>query len=281
MKRNDLVFLIAGGAGLIAAFFGAVGAPQVEWVNAPAAIVNGVPIPREALARAVVALDADSRNPVTPEREAEVLQRLIEEELLVQHGVELGLAETDFAARRALVQSVLSLAVAERAGDDASEAELRQFYLDNRGFFAPAQRFSASIVFVRDGADAAQRSAAIRQSLASGADAANLGDPIAIPMPSGALPQAQWTRLIGPEAAAAAARLAPGDVSAPIATAGGHYIVRLNGFIAAPAAPFEDVEEQVRAEWERRADERAARAYIERLERAARIERHIERPPSS
>lgn len=279
MKRTDLIFLVAGGVGLVAAFFGAVGAPQVEWVNAPAAVVNGVPIPREALARAVLALDADSRNAVTPEREAQVLQRLIEEELLVQHGVDLGLAETDFAARRALVQSVLSLAVAERAGDDASEAALRQFYLDNRGFFAPAPRFSASVVFVRDGADANQRSASIRQSLASGASPNGLGDAIAIPMPTGALAQAQWTRLIGPNAASAAARLAPGDVSTPIATEGGHYIIRLNGFIAAPAPAFEDVEEQVRAEWERRADESAARAYIERLERAARIERHL--PPAS
>lgn len=281
MKKGELAYVIAGSVGLIAAFFGAVGAPQVEWANAPAAVVNGVPIPREAVARAVLALDADSRNPVTPEREAEVLQRLIEEELLVQHGVDLGLAETDFAARRALVQSVLSLAVAERAGDDASEATLRQFYLDNRGFFAPAPRFSASVVFVRDGADAAQRSTAVRQSLASGVSPNGLGDPIAIPMPSGALAQAQWTRLIGPDAAAAAARLGPGDVSAPIVTAGGQYIIRLNGFIAAPAPAFEDVEQQVRAEWERRADESAARAYIERLERAARIERHLPRASTS
>ena len=275
MKHSNLVFLVAGSAGLAAAFFGAVGAPRIEWADAPAAVVNGVPIPRDALARAVLALDADSRNPVTPEREAEVLQRLIEEELLVQHGVELGLAETDFAARRALVQSVLSLAVADRAGNDANDATLRQFYLDNRGFFAPASRFAASVVFVRDGADAAQRGGAIRESLAAGADPSGLGDPIAIPMPSGALAERQWTRLIGPDAAAAAARLAPGEVSAPISGGGGSYIVRLNGFIAAPAPAFEDVEEQVRAEWQRRADERAARAYLNRLERAARIERHM------
>lgn len=279
MKRSDLVFLIAGSIGLAAAFFGAVGAPRIEWANAPAAVVNGVPIPRDALARAVLALEADSRNPVTSEREAEVLQRLIEEELLVQHGVELGLAETDFAARRALVQSVLSLAVAERAGDEANDATLRQFYLDNRGFFAPASRFSASVVFVREGADAAQRSAAIREQLTAGADSNGLGDPMAIPLPNGALAERQWTRLIGPDAAAAASHLAPGEVSAPISGGGGYYIIRLNGFIAAPAPAFEDVEQQVRAEWERRADERAARAYIDRLERAARIERHLAPAP--
>lgn len=280
MKRGDLIFLVAGSIGLIAALFGAVGAPHVEWANNPAAIVNGVPIPREALERAVLALESDSRNPVTPERETEVLERLIQEELLVQHGVDLGLAETDFAARRALVQSVLSLAVAERAGDDASDQELRQFYLDNRGFFAPTSRFSASIVFVSDTPGAAARIAAIRQALSAGASATGLGDPIAIPFPSGAMDQAQWTRLIGPAAANTAARMGPGDVSAPIPTQGGNYIVRLNNFVAAPAPPFEQIEEQVRAEWERRRDEQAARAYIDQLERSARIERYPLRPPA-
>ncbi len=188
MKRADLGFALAGFVGLAAALYGAIGAPRLEWAGDAAAIVNGVPIPREALARAVLALDADSRNPVTPEREAAVLERLIEEELLVQHGVELGLAETDFAARRALVQSVLSLGDGASApAQEPSEAELRRFYRDNAGFFAPAPRFAASIVFVREGAGRADKLAAARAALASGASARGLGDAMIIPLPAGAL----------------------------------------------------------------------------------------------
>ncbi len=270
MKRPELYYLIAGALGLVAALFGAIGAPRIERTAGAAAIVNGAPIPREALARAVLALANDSRNPVTPEREAAVLERLIEEELLVQRGIELGLAETDFAARRALVQSVLSLALAERAGAEPSEAELRRFYQGNAGFFAPAPRFAATIVFFRADASA-QRIEAARSALAQGNDVR--GDPVAIPMPRAALAQAEWARLIGPEAAAVAARLAPGEVSGPIAVTGGVFLVRIDGFAAAPAPRFEAVAEQVRAEYGRRADDAAARAYIERLKRAARIER--------
>jgi hypothetical protein len=51
--------------------------------------------------------------------------------------------------------------------------------------------------------------------------------------------------------------------------------VRVNGFAAAPAPAYEDVATQVRAEWDRRADEAAARDYLERLKRRARIERAI------
>ncbi len=273
MKRADRAFLVAGCIGLAAALYGAIGLPLVERTADAAATVNGVPIPREALARAVLALASDSRNPVTPEREAAVLQRLIEEELLVQHGIDLGLAESDFSARRAIVQSVLSLAVAERAGQAPSEAELRRFYRENQGFFAPAARFAASVVFVRDGAGHAERLETARNALARGAGAQGLGDPTAISFPRSALDQAEWRGLIGPDAAAAAAALAPGEVSPSIAAAGGAFLVRLESFVAGPAPNFEAIEGQVRNEWDRRADEVAARAYIARLERAARIER--------
>lgn len=272
MKRPEIYYLVAGAIGLTAALFGAIGAPRAERVGDAAAIVNGAPIPREALTRAVLALANDSRNPVTPEREAQVLERLIEEELLVQRGIELGLAETDFAARRALVQSVLQLALAERSGAEPSEAQLRSFYRDNAGFFAPASRFAASVVFLRAGASQARIEAA-RAALSRGAAAPTLGDPIALPLPRGALAQAEWTRFIGAEAASAAARLSPGEVSAPIPASGGVFLVRVESFAAAPAPPYERVAQQVRYEYDRRADETAAAAYIERLKRAARVER--------
>lgn len=275
MRRTDVYYLIAGIAGLAAALIGAVGAPHIELVADPAAVVNGVPIPREALARATVALETDSRNPVTTDREAGVLERLIEEELLVQRGVELGLAETDFAARRAIVQSVIALAIAERAGQEPNDDELRRFYRENAGFFAPAQRFSASVVFFAAGAPR-QRIEAARQALARGASAEGLGDPVAIPFPRAALPESEWRRLLGADAARAAAAITPGQVTEPVAASGGVFVIRVDGFAAAPAPRYESVAQEVRNEWDRRADEAAVRAYLERLKRRARIERRLE-----
>jgi len=274
IRTPDVYYLIGGVLGIAVALIGAIGAPRIELAREPAAVVNGVPIPREALARAVLALENDSRNPVTAEREAAVLERLIEEELLVQHGVELGLAETDFAARRALVQSVLALAVAERAGPEPSAQELRNFYRENAGFFAPAPRFSASVVFL-EGAPDSVRVDEVRAALARGVEADMLGDPMAVRIPRAAMPESEWRRLIGADAARAAAALSPGEVSSPIRSGAGVIIVRVNGFAAAPAPVYEDVAPQVRAEWDRRADEAAARAYLERLKRRARIERRL------
>lgn len=275
MNRKDALFLAAGVIGLAAAIVGAVGAPRLELVDDPAAIVDGAPIPRAALARAVAALEADSRNPVTEDRQAAALERLIEEEVIVQHGVGLGLAETDFAARRALVQSVLALALAERAGVEPSEEALRRFHRENAGYFAGPSRFAASAVFIRAGNDARDRATAARRVLTEGADAQGLGDQTAIPMPRGARTRNEWRTLIGVDAANAAAALSPGQVTQPIPVQGGFYVLRLDAFVAAPAPPYEAVAQQVREEWDRREGEAAARAYIDRLKRNARIERRL------
>src|SRR5690606_22627739 len=69
LKTPDVYYLIAGAVGIVAALIGAVGAPRVELADRPAAVVNGVPIPQEALTRAMLALENDSRNAITPDRE--------------------------------------------------------------------------------------------------------------------------------------------------------------------------------------------------------------------
>ncbi|MGE0045637.1 MAG: peptidyl-prolyl cis-trans isomerase [Hyphomonadaceae bacterium] len=272
---SDGFYLLLGAAGLALAIVGAVGAPRLDLTQNPAAVVDGVPIPRAALARAVAALEADSRNEVTADRQAAALERLIEEELLVQHGVALGLSETDFGARRAIVQSVLALALAERAGAAPSEETLRGFYRENAGYFAGTGRYSASVVFVQGSADARERAQAARRALLAGQSAQGLGDELAVPLPTGPRSRNEWRTLLGAAAADAAAALQPGQVSEPIAAQGGFFVVRLDGFVAAPAPPYEEITQQVRDEWDRREGEAAVRAYIERLKRQARIERRL------
>jgi parvulin-like peptidyl-prolyl isomerase len=98
---------------------------------------------------------------------------------------------------------------------------------------------------------------------------------MAVQIPRAPLPETEWRRLIGAGAARAAASLSPGQVSGPVPASGGVLIVRVNGFAAAPAPAYEEVAAPVRAEWDRRADEAAARGYLERLKRAARIERRL------
>lgn len=271
---SDRLFFIAGLVGLVAAAVSAIGAPRASafGVNA-AAVVDGSAIPRDALVRAVEALRNDKRNPVTPEDERAALERLIEEELLVQRGVALGLAETDISARKAIVQSVLQLAVAERAGVEPSAQELRKFHRDNAGFFAPAARVQGSLVYIKAGANAEARVGDAEAKLKAGADASTLGDPVAMELPAAPLSPGELRTYLGVSLASAALKGKPGDVIAERSLDGAR-VLRIDGWYAAPSPRYEDVADQVRAEWDRRADEMAVRRYLERLKQRARIVRN-------
>lgn len=270
---REALFLVAGIVGLGLAAVSAIGAPDVSAFGAgAAAVVDGRPIPKEAAARAVEALRNDKRNPVTVEDERAALERLIEEELLVQRGVDLGLAETDLGARKAIVQSMLQLAIAERTGQTPSETELRKFHRENAGFFAPAARVQGSLVFVRAGPQALQRAEALRAALTKGGSSSGLGDPQALALPATPLGPNELRTYLGAGLAASALKAKPGDVIVQ-ESAEGVRLLRIDGWFAAPAPRFEEVAQEVRAEWDRRADERAVRDYLERLKRRARITR--------
>jgi PPIC-type PPIASE domain len=271
---RDALFLAAGAIGLATAVVSAIGAPKLDVFGVgAAAVVDGRPIPREAAARAVEALRNDKRNPVTPEDERAALERLIEEELLVQRGVAMGLAETDIGARKAIVQSVLQLAIAERAGVEPNEAELRAFHRDNAGYFAPAARVQASLAFVRAGEDVAARAEAAAAGLKAGKPASSVGDPQALVLPATPLGPTELRSYLGAALATSALKGKPGDV---ITQEGedGWRVLRIDGWFAAPAPRYEAVASEVRAEWDRRADELAVRSYLERLKRRARITRN-------
>lgn len=84
--------------------------------------------------RALDAVARDRRGGLTEQDRTRVLQRLVDEELLVNHGVQLGLSHRDRQVRAALVQAVIALtsAQARTAVDDDT---LSAFYRDKAGYF--------------------------------------------------------------------------------------------------------------------------------------------------
>ena len=100
------------------------------------ALVNGRPIREEDYARAVALVERDKRTEVTDEDRARVLDRLIEEELLIQRGIAIGLVDSNRAVRKAITQAMLASSVAESVSVRPSEDELRTFYVENPSLFA-------------------------------------------------------------------------------------------------------------------------------------------------
>ena len=104
--------------------------------------VNQHLIPRDAWLRAVAAVASERRTPLTDADQRHILDRLVDEELLVQHGVELGLVESDARLRSTVVSEVMAAA---RPAALFDETDQRRFYDEHRDYFAPAGHLSGSM----------------------------------------------------------------------------------------------------------------------------------------
>jgi hypothetical protein len=100
------------------------------------ALVNGKPIREDEYLNALALLAGDKRSALTDQDRAHVLTRLIEEELLVQHGVASGVVDTDRSVRRVMTQALMDSIIAESASELPTEEELRSFYEQHLSLFS-------------------------------------------------------------------------------------------------------------------------------------------------
>lgn len=281
--RRALLWLALGcAAGVALSAWGLLAdAPSQALPESAVARVNGALIRSDAYHRLVAALAADLRGPVTPELRRRVLDRMIEEELLVQRGLELGLAASDRRVRADLSSAVIRSVVVEAEDESPGEGALRRFYRKQAAFFTRPGRFRVAQIYFRApapggaGEEAARRRAErARARIAEGEDFESLraaGDAEVSPLPDALLPPAKLRDYLGPTALQAVMALAPGETSAPLRGAGGFRIFRLLQREPPRLPPFEEIREQVQAEWRRRAGDEALRRYLDELRERAEV----------
>jgi PPIC-type PPIASE domain/SurA N-terminal domain len=238
--------------------------------------INGVPIRAEDYRRALDAVAGDRRDEPDAAMRRHVLDRLIDEELLVQRGLELGLARVDPRVRRELAAAVVAEAVTEGGGEPTAD-DLRALYETERGFFARGGRLQVREVFIAATTpDAERRAQDAAKRLRAGDDPANvrhaLGDMAPAPVPDTMLPVAKLTEYVGPTAARTALALAPGAVSDPVRSSAGFHVLLLVNRDEETAPPLADIEDEVREEWRRRNGEHALRTQLDDLRSRASVE---------
>lgn len=194
--------------------------------------VHDRPISRESYENALRAVASDRKGGVLEEGDAErVLDRLIDQELLIDRAIELGLHERDPQLRNQLATAMIDFLV-RRAEDQATEATdeaLRAYYESERFRFERAAQFRVVV----EGA--------------------------AVPLPDGFLLEKDITQRLGPSIAARVPEMRVGD---SIESEDGAYTVRLVERRDGEAVPFEDAREAVRAAYQRRQSEVAVREFL-------------------
>jgi parvulin-like peptidyl-prolyl isomerase len=286
--RRPLVLLGLGaliGAGLAAAGVGKSmrrdGLP-----SGAVAVVNGEAIRADDYARAVQGLAGDARSPITEADRRHVLDRLIDEELLVQRGLALGLPRQDRRVRADLTSAVIDSVVTDASLREPGDEELTAFYNANRDFFAGPGRLRVRQVFVRTAAasdPAAQtRAQEAARRLRSGesfaAVIAELGDAPIAAIPDAPLPPAKLRDYLGPTALQTVLALADGEISDPVRSADGYHVLQVAERQPDSLPPLGDIRPQVLAEFRRRAGERALRLYLDDLRNHSDV-RVVEPPP--
>jgi len=268
-----LLGLAAAAAGLLAQTRAASGVP-----DGAVASVNGTAVRRADYERAVEALATDSRNAIDDADKRHVLDRLVDEELLVQHALELGLARQDRRVRGDLVTAVIESVTADAGQREPDAEELRAFFDANRDYFARPGRLHVEQVFVRsndDDASALARARDVATRWRYGSTAAELqqtvGDGPVAKLPDAPLPAAKLREYLGPAGVETAAALAEGEVAEPVRTAGGYQVLRLVAREPNRVPELAGVESEARAEWRRRAGDDALRAYLDALRHRAAI----------
>jgi parvulin-like peptidyl-prolyl isomerase len=282
-RSRSIAWLGAGAlAGIAAAGLSLLGSGR----DAPAlpegavATVNGAVLRTVDYQRALAALESDRRNPVGEAEQRFVLDRLVDEELLVQRALELGLAKSDRLVRNQLVAAMIASVTEDAALGEPDDAALRAFHAEHPERFTEPGRLRARQLWVRAAplrsddearARAAEAVARLRAGEPFDAVAAALGDPLVAPLPDAPLPVAKLVEYAGPGALAALADAAPGTVSEPLAFAGGFQVLALSARDDAVSAPYESVADAVRAEWRRNAGDEALRRYLDELRDRAEI----------
>lgn len=231
------------------------------------AYVNGTSIGKEEYLRALNGYASDSKNPLTDETRSRVLERLIEEELLVQRGLELGFASQDKAVRAAIVRSVIQSVTSETSSDDPTDITLRTYYMLNREKFSGSPGYRLSIVEEEDKAEASKISAEWKKN-------GNSPNQSVLDLPRTPLPARKWIDYIGPDAAELLTSLKPGETSSPIPHGKKFLILHLISVEAGPSRPFREIKEEIKSYYLQEKGSEALREYLEALKKKSKIQRN-------
>ena len=118
-----------------------------------AAVVNDKIIPSERYQTVIQLIKNDKRDDLTDIDRKMALERIIEEELLVQYAYQNGFLEADDLLRKSIVRSVVDSIAEQSISVIPNEKTLRDFYQDNLPLFTVDEQFRIVILSSQNGSD--------------------------------------------------------------------------------------------------------------------------------
>jgi len=268
-EKTDLRWLAIGAlVGLIAAGYGILrqASGGAELPDSAVASVNEIQISRDNFERSLARFTAPNST-ASEEDKSRMLQRLIDDELLVQRGVELGMTESDTEVRAAIANSLVASITAEADSASPTDEQLERYLAENSARFSYTSRLHVE-AWETDIESVAQEAAtALRAN-----EAVTISDDIrAMPdLPPGLMSADILRDYLGPAITAAAADMAD-DSSAVFARRGRWLVVRVVAKEKAYVTDLSTIRNRVLLDYRRNLADEMLTGYIENLRQRADV----------
>ncbi|MDP6146331.1 MAG: peptidylprolyl isomerase [Gammaproteobacteria bacterium] len=220
--------------------------------NDVVATVNDKIIPSERYQTVIQLIENDKRGDLTDIDRKMALERIIEEELLVQYAYQNGFLEADDLLRKSIVRSVVDSIVEQSISVLPEKEILRDFYQDNLPVFTLDEQYRIVILSSQDRSDITAAKQIWQQSY----DIQKLENEIEsirqLEIPSGFISKLRLGTLIGPLLREVVLSIRIGETSKPIETIYGYSIVTLIDKKNKIVPEYSEIQEVVLQEFRRR-----------------------------
>lgn len=276
-KALNILLVLGVFVGISLAIFSSIQDTNFEVDKNWVARVGDIEISREKYLLQLEGLNLDKRAPLKEEDRAFVLERMIEEELLIQRAKDLGMFSTNTMIRGAIVQQMINMIISENSLDIVSTSQLKEFYEANKGFFTSADRLRLKQIYFSDekgGALERAQNAYLYLVQGNNLDVIDSkSDESALEVPNTLMTLSKVREYIGPSLMQLAKMLKPGEFTSPKKVIGGYKIIVLLERRDASPPDFKEIRDRVKSEYQKRKDDEALRDYLNKLKKWYEIER--------
>lgn len=236
-----------------------------------AAVVNDKIIPSERYQTVIQLIKNDKRDDLTDIDRKMALERIIEEELLVQYAYQNGFLEADDLLRKSIVRSVVDSIAEQSISVIPNEKTLRDFYQDNLPLFTIDEQFRIVILSSQNGSDINAGKIIWQDSYDIPLLMNEIGSIKKLEISSDFISKYRLGTLIGPLLRDVVLSLKLGETSEPLETIYGYSIVTLIDKKDRVIPDFKEINEIVLQEYKRRQRETILNDLLSDLKRQSDI----------
>lgn len=236
-----------------------------------AAVVNDKIIPSERYQTVIQLIKNDKRDDLTDIDRKMALERIIEEELLVQYAYQNGFLEADDLLRKSIVRSVVDSIAEQSISVIPNEKTLRDFYQDNLPLFTIDEQFRIVILSSQNGSDINAGKIIWQDSYDIPLLMNEIRSIKKLDISSDFISKYRLGTLIGPLLRDVVLSLKLGETSEPLETIYGYSIVTLIDKKDRVVPDFKEINEIVLQEYKRRQRETILNDLLSDLKRQSDI----------